>query len=788
MELLVGIYRIIFRHMEPVYIDIHIHTSSNPDNLNVDYDVETLFSKVRSKAQGQSILLSFTDHNVINKKAYITALDACSTDIHLILGVELHIHYVPETEAYHCHMFFKNEVTEQSIDDINGILKRLYPQKTVEKKDTSIPTLDKVINEFDNYDFVLLPHGGQSHATFNKAIPPTKKFDTMMERSVYYNQFDGFTARSESKRDETDKYFQKLGISDFVNLVTCSDNYDPDRYPDAKAKDAEPFIPTWMFSQPTFEGFRLSLSEKSRLIYSQTKPESWSEKIESVKYKNELLDIDVQFSSGLNVVIGGSSSGKTLLVDSIWRKLSKKSFENSDYKDFDVENINVVNPSEMTPHYLGQNYIMKVIGNDSEQGIEDIEIIKSLFPDNREISAQVGNSLATLKKDLTELIRTVEDIESIEHKMRVTPQVGRLLVLKPTRQNIISILLPQSNERNSISYENSKKTSHISTLLEIKTLLRNNPFVANYNTTIDELIKVLQTVYKYSEVENGVFTTIDNANSTYASILRSESLEDQTKTQQFNELIKQISDYIYLNRKFKKYLHAIASYQVEFETREIKSSGHSLFIKNQYKINKNIVLDVFNNKLKTICKIDTFNNISPEKLYQKNFSGQKPKVADYQDFINRVYKDFENMNKTVYSIITEEGKDFSRLSAGWKTSVLLDLILGYDKDIAPIIIDQPEDNLATKYINDGLVNAIKKVKNTKQIILVSHNATIPMMGDAQQIIYCENKNGVIVIRSSPLEGEIGEKSVLDLIASITDGGKPSIKKRVKKYNLKKFTK
>lgn len=774
--------------MEPVYIDIHIHTSSNPDNLNMDYDVESLFSKVRSKAQGQSILLSFTDHNVINKKAYITALDVCSTDIHLILGVELHIHYVPETEAYHCHMFFKNEVTEQSIDDINGILKRLYPQKTVEKKDTSIPTLDKIINEFDNYDFVLLPHGGQSHATFNKAIPPTKKFDTMMERSVYYNQFDGFTARSESKRDETDRYFQKLGISDFVNLVTCSDNYDPDRYPDAKAKDAEPFIPTWMFSQPTFEGFRLSLSEKSRLIYSQTKPESWSEKIESVKYKNEFLDIDVQFSSGLNVVIGGSSSGKTLLVDSIWRKLSKKSFEDSNYKDFDVENINVVNPSEMTPHYLGQNYIMKVIGNDSEQGIEDIEIIKSLFPDNREISAQVGNSLATLKKDLTELIRTVEDIESIEHKMRVTPQVGRLLVLKPIRQNIISTLLPKSNERNSISYENSKKTSHITTLLEIKTILRNNPFVPNYNTTIDELIKVLQTVYKYSEVENSVFTTIENANSTYASILRTESQEDQTKTQQFNELIKQISDYIYLNRKFKKYLHAIASYQVEFETREIKSSGHSLFIKNQYKINKNIVLDVFNNKLKTTCKIDTFNDISPEKLYQKNFSGQKPKVADYQDFINRVYKDFENMNKTVYSIITEEGKDFSRLSAGWKTSVLLDLILGYDKDIAPIIIDQPEDNLATKYINDGLVSAIKKVKNTKQIILVSHNATIPMMGDAQQIIYCENKNGVIVIRSSPLEGQIGEKSILDLIASITDGGKPSIKKRVKKYNLKKFTK
>lgn len=39
MELLVGIYTIIF-YMEPVYIDIHIHTSPDPDNLNENYDVE----------------------------------------------------------------------------------------------------------------------------------------------------------------------------------------------------------------------------------------------------------------------------------------------------------------------------------------------------------------------------------------------------------------------------------------------------------------------------------------------------------------------------------------------------------------------------------------------------------------------------------------------------------------------------------------------------------------------------------------------------------------------------
>ena len=773
--------------MEPVYIDIHIHTSSNPEELNDNYDIETLFNNVRNKAQAQSILLSLTDHNTINKIAYLTALEKCGTDIHLILGVELHIHYVVDTEAYHCHMFFKNDITEQTIDSINHILDKLYPQQTVEKKDTSIPTLDKVINEFDKFDFVLLPHGGQSHATFNKAIPSDKKFDTMIERSIYYNQFDGFTARSDTKRDETDKYFQRLGISEFVNLITCSDNYDPQEYPSAKAKDAEPFIPTWMFSQPTFEGFRLSLSEKSRLVYSQTKPESWSENIEKVNYKNDKLDIDAQFSSGLNVIIGGSSSGKTLLADSIWRKLSKKPFNESNYKEFGVENINIVNPSEMVPHYLGQNYIMKLIGNDSEQGIENIEIIKSLFPDNREIATRVSRSLNILKTDLTELIQAVEDIETLEGKLRTIPQIGRLLVLNPVKENIISPLLPNENQRTSINYDKIEKINHIKTLKEIKILLQNNPFVPDYNKNIDELIELLQTAYKYSEIEHEVFQEINNANKTYAAILITESQEDQTKTQKINELSNHIRQYVYLNRKFKKHLLSIASYHDEFGTKEVNSSGHSLFIKNQYKINKEVVLEVFNSMLKSGNRIATFDDIIPQKLYENNFSKQKPKVANYDDFINRVYKDFEQRNKTIYSIRTKEGKDFNRLSAGWKTSVLLDLILGYNQDIAPIIIDQPEDNLATKYINDGLVKAIKKVKKSKQIILVSHNATIPMMGDAQQIIFCENKNGIITIRSASLEGDIEGKPVLDIIASITDGGKPSIKKRVKKYNLKKFT-
>ena len=61
-----------------------------------------------------------------------------------------------------------------------------------------------------------------------------------------------------------------------------------------------------------------------------------------------------------------------------------------------------------------------------------------------------------------------------------------------------------------------------------------------------------------------------------------------------------------------------------------------------------------------------------------------------------------------------------------------------------------------------------------------------MLGDAQNVIVCKNLNGKITVKSAELESEIDEKRVLDLIAEITDGGKPSIRKRVKKYNLKNY--
>jgi hypothetical protein len=269
-----------------------------------------------------------------------------------------------------------------------------------------------------------LPHGGQSHATFDTSIPLGVKFDSTLEKSIYYNQFDGFTARGDAKLEKTQDYFKRLGINEFVNLVTCSDNYFPAQYP--HGKDQNPFKPTWMLAKPTFNGLRLSLSEQSRLIYSNERPKLWSETIKSIKLSKPDIEIDVELTFGLNVIIGGSSSGKTLLADSIYRSISKLE-ANQDYAKYETDKIIIENPSCMTPHYLSQNYIMSVVNNVSEDKIENIDIIKRVFPGDEEIKGGINSGLRSFKKNIQDLVKSVKILEFETENLRKIPIIPRLI-------------------------------------------------------------------------------------------------------------------------------------------------------------------------------------------------------------------------------------------------------------------------------------------------------------------------------------------------------------------------
>lgn len=771
--------------MKPVFIDLHIHTSDNPDNLNDSYDLDLLKQKIEEVAEGSAYLISLTDHNTVNKPIYLRAVQKFE---HILLGIELHVRNYDEQKPYHCHIYFNlQQIDASTIDDINAILDKLYPNKVVSVDDDSIPRLEKIMNLFDSYEFILLPHGGQSHSTFDKSIPNGVQFDSTLERSIYYNHFDGFTARSNTGLEKTLEYFERLGIKEFVNLVTSSDNYSPKDYPNAKTKEAAPFVRTWMLASPTFNGLRLSLSESSRLRCGE-KPDSWAECIQHVMLKNDKIDIDVVLTPGLNVVIGGSSSGKTLLVDSLYRKIVGE-LDQSIYLDtpYSIQDIQVRNPAGQTPHYLPQNYIIKICDQkDKENTIDDISILKSVFPADSEERIEISIGLSELSSRLSSLIQSVKEIESLQDSLSRIPKLSHLVVTDVIQGNPLKSILPSDKTIESIRYSKGSYNRDIKHLKEIDAFLSRNPLVHHDSALVDKLKKELKLAFNRSEMESAIREIIISQEKAIDEAQEAENQEITTKRTQFDKLLIYIKRYFKFDKIFYESLDAISRFSIKITTKEIESMGHKLFIDNEFELTKAKFLEVVNSMLKTEYAIKTFEDIKPEVLFEAKFRKRSPKVSDYDDFIKLVNAKFAGMNKKKYRITTKEGKDFDNLSAGWKTSVILDLILGWGSDNAPLIIDQPEDNLATGYINSGLLEAIKKCKTKKQIILVSHNATIPMLGDAQNVVMCRNDDKIITIKSNPLEGSIDGEDVVDLIAETTDGGKISVKKRVKKYNLKKF--
>jgi hypothetical protein len=766
--------------MNLLYTDLHIHTSDDPNHLNESYNLELLIQKIKEFNGNSEFLISLTDHNVINKRAYLKAIEL---ELNIILGVELHIKNYESSPAYHCHIYFDlPAITESFIDDINTKLNRLYPSKVVEKTDPTIPTIQKVINEFDSFEFMLLPHGGQSHATFDTSIPKGVKFDTTLEKSIYYNQFEGFTARGNTGLEQTQEYFIKLGINEFVNLITCSDNYNPNTYPNGK--DGNPYVPTWMLAEPTFNGLRLSLSEQSRLIYSVEKPRFWSENIKSIKLTRDNIDIDVKLTSGLNVIIGGSSSGKTLLVDSIVRVINNNT-SGSNYLQYDIDKMIIDNPSGMNPHYLSQNYIMGVVSSVSENKLEDIDIIKRVFPGDEEIKERINSELRSFKQNIQDLIKCVKILEIETENIQKIPILSRLIIKEDIDNNVFDNFIPNEIETEKLIFSKTLYNQSIQNLDNLDVLLTKYPFVNHNSNLISDLKNELESVLSAHIKEKAVRAIIIDEKNEYDEILKITNSEEQTKKQNFEKLLESLKRYSRAYREFFKTLNIISTYSINFGSENIESMGHKLFIENDFVLNRDKFIEVVNHFIKQ--PITDFRSIQPNLFFQSNYKKRSPIVRDYDDFENKIYGKFEEQNKKKYKILTSDGREFDKLSPGWKTSVILDIILGYDKDISPIIIDQPEDNLATNYINKGLVAAIKKIKTKKQIILVSHNATIPMLADAQNIVLCKNINNKLIIRSGALEGKVDGKYVVDYIAEITDGGKSSIKKRVKKYNLKKFS-
>ena len=113
------------------------------------------------------------------------------------------------------------------------------------------------------------------------------------------------------------------------------------------------------------------------------------------------------------------------------------------------------------------------------------------------------------------------------------------------------------------------------------------------------------------------------------------------------------------------------------------------------------------------------------------------------------------------------------------------LILLLESD-APLIVDQPEDDLDNRFITEGVVPRMREEKRRRQFVFSTHNANIPVLGDAELIIGLsasgEADSGKANIAPEHI-GSIDAPPVRELVEDILEGGKTAFETRRLKYGF-----
>lgn len=124
---------------------------------------------------------------------------------------------------------------------------------------------------------------------------------------------------------------------------------------------------------------------------------------------------------------------------------------------------------------------------------------------------------------------------------------------------------------------------------------------------------------------------------------------------------------------------------------------------------------------------------------------------------------------------------FENASAGQQATALLRTLL--NQPGPPLIIDQPEEDLDNPVVLE-IVREIWKAKETRQLIFASHNANLVVNGDAELVIWCENRTA-----ADHSKGEIRDQGAIDMapicdaIKAVMEGGETAFKLRRDKYGF-----
>jgi chromosome segregation protein len=133
-------------------------------------------------------------------------------------------------------------------------------------------------------------------------------------------------------------------------------------------------------------------------------------------------------------------------------------------------------------------------------------------------------------------------------------------------------------------------------------------------------------------------------------------------------------------------------------------------------------------------------------------------------------------------VIDGSARDLSELSSGQKATALL--LLLFAQGGRPLILDQPEDDLDNRFVYEDVVALLRAEKGVAdparrgQIVVATHNANIPVNGDAELVVSLADEGGHCRVRT---RASIDDTAVRQEIRTVLEGGAEAFRRRAEKY-------
>lgn len=681
-------------------------------------------------------------------------------------GVEFDVR-LEETSAMSCHII--SIFDDSDLNKIEKITDKLKEVRELSKEDDSY-SFEEFANILSKIDLsVLLIAHQRSSITVKRSSGKHHSLSESVDNAEEWIKA-GFINALEYQNPRIQGMI-KNNLKDIKTkfaTITGSDCHVWNAYPnkDNNIQEKKEYLTT-VKCMPTFKGLLLAFSS----------PETRFERKDegnNANYINEIIigEQNIKLSTGINAIIGENGSGKSYILGKINNEDDKR------YKGVDL--VNAIKISK-----IGEPSILKISQGDIIAKVKEGNLLdnKSDYYDDILSVDEFKNNIIHFVENLKKYVD--ERIELREKQRKIEELKLSIKELNEIKNYYLSLNIDID------TYENKPKERYkvINSFYEnVNNEFNNNNdfYKGNKEESIKNILRELQSLRKTISDEMNEIDTKNRAINVVVSVfneVKKKIKNDKTSQEnEYEDSIAQIRDF---STKIKNYLtdkQKLTEYPIfpkELNGTSIKSKLGFKFIKearyNNLNVEPFLYKELFVQNFQTSDKIK---DINTKEMFTKAVNGATTYEAIDSKLKSNVQKFLSEYTKEETMIKEENGTNEIGTTPGEIALTFYKLQLSSENDNNVLLIDQPEDDISMKRIENYLIEFFNGVRDKKQVIFVTHNPLLVVNLDVDNVIsISKSKRNVINVDAGCLEyGDI-----LEQVSQSLDGGKEAVERRLKIY-------